>query len=383
MKSTSYSLMRATTLAAMFLAGAGLVYAQTSTSTNDGTSTSTPPTLSVAVTATPSSGTAPLSGVDLKAVVSGTATGSVDYFLYCDRSDALTTATSPKSAELLGTTSAEYLVMDLCGYSSAGTYTAKAVAMRGGLAAEARTTITVTAPTPPPAPAPAPAPTTTPVMQKGEWKLEIGPSGRVLLRGNLDSVSGNTLKVKSWGGIWTVRVPAGAEVLAHDARITDLTQLQSGDYVGVQGLVSSTEIMTIDGKVVRNWTERKRIMQDKKDNEKLWKRLIKDTRNDDLMSDRIVEGTVGTTSGNSFTLTDGGVTITVNTTASTKFIDKNWASITLADIKIGNRVRVFGDVTGATSITAEVVRNTSTTREAIKMEKEKHEKKGDRDDHDN
>ncbi|MDD5032108.1 MAG: DUF4091 domain-containing protein, partial [Patescibacteria group bacterium] len=43
------------------------------------------PTLSVSLSASPNSGTAPVSGVDLAATVSGTATGNINYTFYCNR----------------------------------------------------------------------------------------------------------------------------------------------------------------------------------------------------------------------------------------------------------------------------------------------------------
>jgi len=93
------------------------------------------PTLSVDLSADPSSGNAPLNDVDLTANVSGSASGDITYQFDCtsdgywDRT--ITTSTNP------------YTAVDLCDYSSPGTYTAKVKVSRGGLTAEDTTEISV------------------------------------------------------------------------------------------------------------------------------------------------------------------------------------------------------------------------------------------------
>ncbi|MFQ5605134.1 MAG: cupredoxin domain-containing protein [bacterium] len=100
------------------------------------------PTLSVALTAEPAAGEAPLQGVDLTAQVSGTATGSITYRFDCTGDGAF-------EHEFTGSSDI-YTAVDVCGYDSAGSYTAKVVAEREGLTAEATTTLTVDEPPPPP-----------------------------------------------------------------------------------------------------------------------------------------------------------------------------------------------------------------------------------------
>ncbi|MBU3964746.1 hypothetical protein KJ562_03450, partial [Patescibacteria group bacterium] len=98
------------------------------------------PTLGVSLSANPSSGTAPLNGVDLTANVSGTATGNTRYRFDCTNNgtyegDYTTSATS-------------YTATDLCNYSSAGTYWAAVRVDRGGLTTYNWATITVSSPAP-------------------------------------------------------------------------------------------------------------------------------------------------------------------------------------------------------------------------------------------
>jgi len=93
------------------------------------------PTLSVALSAIPFSGTAPLSGVDLTATTTGTATGNIGYQFDCTNNGSWEADTTISNTS--------YTATDLCNYSSAGTYTAKARVTRSGITAENTTTITV------------------------------------------------------------------------------------------------------------------------------------------------------------------------------------------------------------------------------------------------
>ncbi|MBU4350842.1 hypothetical protein L6250_02150 [Candidatus Parcubacteria bacterium] len=92
-------------------------------------------TLAVNFSATPYTGSAPLSGVDLIASVSGTATGNITYKFDCtsDGSWDLTQLTSQTS----------YTAVDLCSYSSPGTYTSKARIERGGITVEGTASVLV------------------------------------------------------------------------------------------------------------------------------------------------------------------------------------------------------------------------------------------------
>ena len=104
------------------------------------------PTLSVTISANPSSGTAPLTGVDLMANVSGTATGFVNYTFYCNRSDSGTNITSGWCQKKDGLSQAYFSATDCCSFYSAGVYAAKIIVEREGQKAEARINIQVNAP---------------------------------------------------------------------------------------------------------------------------------------------------------------------------------------------------------------------------------------------
>jgi len=101
------------------------------------------PTLSVAISAKPSSGTVPLTGVDLTANISGTATGPINCTFYCNRTDAGTNITSGWCEKKDGVSQVPYTATDCCNFSSAGIYTAKIIVERGTSQAEARISIQV------------------------------------------------------------------------------------------------------------------------------------------------------------------------------------------------------------------------------------------------
>ena len=93
-------------------------------------------------------------------------------------------------------------------------------------------------------------PVTTSQIQK-EMILQVGPKGEVLLRGILVSASSGVITVKSWGGVWTVNIPTTAEVLPVIVN-NDVTKFVVGDYIGIQGYMSTSESWTVNAKVVRN-----------------------------------------------------------------------------------------------------------------------------------
>ena len=113
-----------------------------------------PPTLFGNLTATPNTGPAPLIGSVLRAnVTGGTAVGTINYTFYCNRSDAGTNITSNYNYKEDGVSVLNLPAPDnTCNavYANPGSYTAKVIIERGGIAIESRTNIIVSAP---PAPA--------------------------------------------------------------------------------------------------------------------------------------------------------------------------------------------------------------------------------------
>ena len=94
---------------------------------------------------------------------------------------------------------------------------------------------------------------TPPQQEEKQMILEVGPEGKVLLRGIIDSVSAGVITVKGWGGVWTVNVPVTAQILPEAVR-KDITKFKVGDYVGVQGRVINSASWTINAYLVRDRT---------------------------------------------------------------------------------------------------------------------------------
>jgi hypothetical protein len=81
--------------------------------------------------------------------------------------------------------------------------------------------------------------------------LEIGARGNVFLRGFVASNASSTIGVQSWGGVWNVRIASTTRLLAHATTTPDFLV---GDYVGVEGIVSTSTPFTIDARVMRDRT---------------------------------------------------------------------------------------------------------------------------------
>ncbi len=240
--------------------------------------------------------------------------------------------------------------------------------------AEGATSTSSTSTTATTTPNPTPVPPSPPAIDKRDYKLEVGPHGWMLLRGNIEAVSSSTLKVRSWGGVWTVNLVSGAEVIPHETGSRNIREWAVGDYVGVQGTVVSSADWTVDGKVVRNWTNRRRLQEEAKSIREEVKDKFKDAENnlkqarkeaEEKVKDtlkgmpRNYEGTAGVASGGSFTFTDErGVTYVVTISSSTKLVNNNWLPIALGGITVGDKVRVFGGVSSST-LAAEVIRDVS------------------------
>lgn len=184
--------------------------------------------------------------------------------------------------------------------------------------------------------------------------LQVGPAGKVLLRGTIDSVSATSITVKSWGGDWTINVPTTAQVLPQDVA---LSSFQQGDFVGVQGTINSSGSWTVDATLVRDWTQRQAMNQEIKQN-------VQSVHQAMSGAPRTIQGTLSNLSGETFTLTaSGGAVYSVSVTSGAKILQKNW--LTLSDftqVQNGDTVRVWGPV-ASSSVTASIFRDMSIPRQ--------------------
>lgn len=205
-----------------------------------------------------------------------------------------------------------------------------------------------------------PATSTAPAAPvRAEMQLSITRGGHVFIRGTVDSVGTDYVMVKSYGGSWKVMVSDKTEVLPKVASgAIDLSKFTVGDYVGAIGAVSLSEDWTINARILRDHTEGKALMSDRKENRKTERAL---RRHAESTVARVTVGTVGDISGASFTITTASGAITADTGNTTKFVNRKWNTIAFGDIKSGDKIRVYGVVASSTSA-AQVVRDLSIPR---------------------
>jgi hypothetical protein len=183
--------------------------------------------------------------------------------------------------------------------------------------------------------------------------VQIGPAGNALIRGTVTNVGTDSLSVKSWGGGWTIKIDSNTKFLPQGLT---LDQIKAGDLVGLNGKVNSEEILTVHATLIRDWTEKKIIKEEVKQNIKEVREIKKET------TPRINTLTVGSIdqTNNSITATMNGQTITVKIN-NAKLIDRNWRSITLDKIQTNDTIRVYGILSGNT-LDASVIRDISVPR---------------------
>lgn len=195
-------------------------------------------------------------------------------------------------------------------------------------------------------------PTTTTPVSTQKMLLQVGPAGKVLLRGTVSSVSADSVTIKSWGGDWTVNVSATAHVLPQGAAISSF---QTGDFVGAQGTVDESANWTITASLIRDWTARQALHQEIKTNMQSMHQTMMESR------PRILQGTVSNldTTAQTFTLTNaGGTAYSVSLASGAKILGKNFVTIDLSKVSDGDTVRVYGTVASST-VSASIFRDVS------------------------
>ncbi len=105
-----------------------------------------PQTSTASLSTSANSGTTPLT-ISLTAQAAGTASGTLNYIFYCNRSDTGTNITSPSDLTVNATNQNPYTASNICSYQTAGTYTAKVIVEEGSAPpSQAQQTITVSNP---------------------------------------------------------------------------------------------------------------------------------------------------------------------------------------------------------------------------------------------
>lgn len=81
--------------------------------------------------------------------------------------------------------------------------------------------------------------------------VQIGPEGNALIRGTVNAVGTNSITVSSWGGLWTINVSADTQMLPKSTS-TQLAGIMTGDFVGVNGKIDTTQLWTVNAQAVRD-----------------------------------------------------------------------------------------------------------------------------------
>lgn len=146
--------------------------------------------------------------------------------------------------------------------------------------------------------------------------LTVSASGRAMLRGTLKSVGTASITVTSWGGDWVVNIGSDAKLTRRFGGASNLSELQAGDNVQVNGSINQSAAWTVDAKTVKDNSIQ--------------------ARNADFT------GTISGLSGSAFALATqsrGNVNVTVNSDAK---ITVNGATSTVAGLQNSMRVQVKG-----------------------------------------
>lgn len=169
--------------------------------------------------------------------------------------------------------------------------------------------------------------------------VEIGPAGNVHVQGaTVTSVSSSTISAATvWGSTtlsWNVVTNSSTQFNGKNGNVS-LSDVKLGDSVNFNGkLDSSASALTVTATNVRDISVAKEI-----------KVLLKD----------IFQGTLqsfaATTSPTSFTMKSGDKTLSVNVSASTQILNRNFGVTTLGTFQSGDTVRVYGSLQDATSST--------------------------------
>lgn len=95
--------------------------------------------------------------------------------------------------------------------------------------------------------------TSTPVAVTAPMIINVGPDGKALLRGKVTATGSSSITVEVWGMEWTVNVLSTTQISSANKVLSDIV---SGDFVGVGGDISQDGKFVIEAKVIRKWGQR-------------------------------------------------------------------------------------------------------------------------------
>ncbi len=142
-------------------------------------------------------------------------------------------------------------------------------------------------------------------------------AGALINQGTVTAVNGSSLTVSFNGKTFTVNTDSKTRVRRHFFGKAELGEVRVNDIVDVWGKFTDSGQTTILARMIRDASIMKRH--------------------------GVFVGTISSISGSSFVMqTKARGSQTVNTSSSTKFVDRNGNTITLSQLKVNDRVRAIG-----------------------------------------
>lgn len=210
----------------------------------------------------------------------------------------------------------------------------------------------------------------TPGETPAPMVIESDDAGNVVIRGEVTSVDSDSMTIDSWGGSWTIRTTGNSVVAASvdgtESSTDNFDQISVGNFVGVEGIFSTDEEMTIDASFVRDWTtDPLPGVFDTLPDSDLEVDTEADVEADDIETD-VDQSAMITYSGSvdqvddvSFTFTDDfNSTYNVTVDDSVAVVNSDGEIMSLTDIDVGDTVELDGIASGG-AITTAMVRITS------------------------
>jgi hypothetical protein len=177
-------------------------------------------------------------------------------------------------------------------------------------------------------------------------RLQIAMSGKASLVGTVESVSGTTFRINSWGGVWTVTTDSNTKFGKNES----VAQFTVGDSVKVEGKVSTTTTLAILAKKIENKNIRNNGTHT-------------GTSSPATTTPVTTEVRIGTVTSVGSTTLDirqsNGKTSIFTITSLTRFFNSQLQSISQSQILTGHNVAAYGTTTNSSSLNVVVIHDLS------------------------
>lgn len=215
----------------------------------------------------------------------------------------------------------------------------------------------------------------TPGSTPAAMTVQVDSAGRVLVRGTVITAGPNSIAIRSWGGLWVIRTNSAATVIPAGTSVGDLSGIAVGDFVGVDGMMATDQLYTVDASLVRDWTTNPYVSPNTNTasteesstsgaptgSDATTSTSAEGTTTSTTQARSLYTGTASDVSGDSLILTSSdGMRYTIVVGNDTTLWDQSSDTISLSQIQPGDGIRLNGSLDPTTNtITATVVRDTS------------------------